>query len=506
MLAKLCLFGKGFGFFHSSSTCLTVPAPAERIPLIVFSLLRMDQQAMWQAALGELELSLSKAAFTAWFKHTYIGSSDNVHVIVCVPNSITKDYIEKKYHDAILKALRNASSGTVRDVRYRVETRSGSVPEPLPPVPSFYPQTQQTPLSVQPLTPTLGDQTQPWAELGLNPRYTFSTFVVGKSNELAHAACMAISGRPGDVYNPLFLYGGAGMGKTHLLQAIGHHLAHERPGTKIRYVTSERFTNEFITSVRSGKANDFKEAYRTVDILLIDDIQFLTGKEGTQEEFFHTFNTLHQNNKQIVIASDRPPKDIAVLESRLLSRFEWGMMVDISRPDFETRVAILEAKTREKSYPLATELLHAIAGSIQSNIRELEGALNKIIAYHQFKNILPSVGTVEPLLQSFAPTIQKRSLTPRHLLELICTHYELSMDDLIGKSRERRFALPRQIAMYLLREELKCSFPTIGDHLGSRDHTTAMHACEKIHELVKSDDRMKRDLAHLREKMYSSSG
>ena len=295
------------------------------------------------------------------------------------------------------------------------------------------------------------------------------------------------------------------MGKTHLLQAIGHHLLANQPNLKIRYVTCERFTNEFIQAVRSGHGNDFKDAYRNVDVLLIDDIQFLTGKEGTQEEFFHTFNTLHQNNKQIVIASDRPPKDIQTLESRLQSRFEWGMMTDISKPDFETRVAILQAKSREKQYPLSADILHAIAGSIQSNIRELEGALNKIIAYHQFKNLLPSLESVQSLLQSFTPTVTKRTITPRTLIEVVTQYYEITMDEILGKSREQRFALPRQITMYLLREEIKCSYPAIGHHIGNRDHTTAMHACEKIGDLAKNDDQTKRDLTSIRERLYSST-
>ena len=269
-------------------------------------------------------------------------------------------------------------------------------------------------------------------------------------------------------------------------------------------MTSDRFTNEFIQALRSGHGNDFKENYRNVDVLIIDDIQFISGREGTQEEFFHTFNTLHQADKQIIIASDRAPKDIPALEVRLLSRFEWGLMADISLPDFETRVAILQAKARDKNYPLSTEILHTVAGAIQSNVRELEGALNKIVAYHQFKNIQPTVASVQPILMSFAPSAPKHSISPRKLLENIVNYYDISMDDILGQSRERRFALPRQIAMYLLREEIKCSFPAIGKHVGGRDHTTAMHACSKICEMVKEDEQLKRDLVLLRERLYSS--
>ncbi len=465
----------------------------------------MDAQALWQAALGELELSLPKAHFMTWFKHTFIGGIDDHKVCVCVPNDWTKTWLQTKYNDMILKALRNASQGHVREVSYKKEARSAVVLEAVThiTIPTNDSPIGQETLSASFRTQTVADTNSSHGmDIGLNPRYQFHSFVVGKNNELAHAACIAVAGRPGESYNPLFVYGGAGMGKTHLLQAIGHHVLLERPNAKVRYVTSERFTNEFIAAVRSGRGNDFKDQYRTIDVLLIDDIQFLSDKERTQEEFFHTFNALHQNNKQIVIASDRSPKELQTLEARLISRFEWGMMADISRPDFETRVAILDTKAREKNYPIGNDLLHVIAGAVQSNIRELEGILNKVIAYHQFKNIPPSLQTLEPILQGFLPQSAKRTLTPRVLLDIITKHYDLSLDDLLGKSRERRYALPRQVAMYLLREELKCSFPAIGDHLGSRDHTTAMHACAKISGLAEQDEQMKNDLSTLRHRLY----
>lgn len=468
----------------------------------------MDLQALWQSALGEIELTLSKANFTTWFRNTFISSYENGRIVVAVPNTFTKSWLERKYHDAIAKALRSACPQPIREIHYRVEVRNTTVlpiehlaePTPSQGIEQDVGQGSGSEGAFESSEPTTRA-----AELGLNPRYTFPQFIVGKNNELAHAACMAVSAKPGQAYNPLFIYGGVGMGKTHLLQAIGHHVCRDNNNAKVQYVTCERFTNEFIQAVRSGAATDFKDRYRTVDVLLIDDIQFLTGKEGTQEEFFHTFNTLHQNNKQIVIASDRPPKDIQTLESRLQSRFEWGMMIDITKPDFETRVAILEAKAREKSYPLSTEILHMMAGAIQSNIRELEGALNKIIAYHQFKNIQPSAGSIQPLLQSFTPTITKRTVSPRLLIEAVRGHYDITHEQIVGKSREQRFALPRQIAMYLLREETKCSFPTIGDHLGGRDHTTAMHACEKITHLIQDDTQVKQDITLILERLYNTA-
>ncbi len=466
----------------------------------------MDIQALWQAALGELELTLSKANFTTWFKNTFLSEVEGTRAVVSVPNTFTKAWMEKKYHDQIVKALRSASNLPIREVLYRVEVRNTTVL----PLDHVATQAEEAPAATSvtyapPNSTAYAPAPTPAAsaDLGLNPRYQFSSFVVGKNNELAHAAATAVATKPGEVHNPLFVYGSPGMGKTHLLQAIGHHALHANPGLKVKYVTCEKFTNEFIQALRSGHADSFKDKYRLVDILLVDDIQFLAGREGTQDEFFHTFNHLHQGNKQIVLSSDRPPKDISNLEARLQSRLEWGMMADISKADFETRVAILQAKSREKNYPLSTEILHAIAGAIQSNIRELEGALNKIVAYHQFKNLLPSLETIQPILQSFAPTVTKRTITPRVLLETVTEYYEITMDEILGKSRERRLAFPRQIAMYLLREEAKCSYPSIGDQVGGRDHTTAMHACEKITTLLKSDEQLKRDLSIIREKVYS---
>lgn len=459
----------------------------------------MDQQALWQAVLGEIELTLSKANFTTWFKSMYLIEADGTKAVIAVPNAFTKTWMERKYNDQIIKTLRNVSGLPIRDVTYRIEVKNTTVL-------SIDPVQQSADATFTQESPRFGApaKTSATNDIGLNPNYTFNSFIVGKSNELAHAASQAVAAKEG-VYNPLFIYGSAGMGKTHLLHAIGHHVQARVPEAKIRYVTCERFTNEFIQSVRGGRINEFKDKYRLVDVLLIDDIQFLTGKEGTQEEFFHTFNALRDNNKQIVITSDRQPKEIQTLESRLQSRFEWGMMVDISKPDFETRVAILQAKAREKNYALTTEIFHAIAGAIQSNVRELEGAMNKIIAYHQFKNIPPTLLTVQPLLQSLSPTITRRNVTPRLLLETVITYFDISMEDILGKSRERRLAFPRQIAMYLLREESKCSYPSIGNQVGGRDHTTAMHACSKINEMLKDDDQLKHDLTTLRERLYSHS-
>jgi len=461
----------------------------------------MDLQEMWQAALGELELTLSKANFTTWFKNTFISTAETHRIVISVPNTFTKAWLEKKYHEAIVRALRNVTSNNIREVTYRVEVRNTT------PLQQFSDQIETT----RPAFPEPGDipatasASSAASEIGLNPRYRFDAFVVGKASELAHAAAMAAAAKPGETYNPLFIYGDSGLGKTHLLQAVGHHILETRPESRVLYVTCERFTNDFINAIRGGRGKEFKDTYRNIDVLLMDDIQFLTGREGTQDEFFHTFNTLHQANKQIVITSDRSPKDIQGLETRLLSRFEWGMTCDVSSPDFETRVAILEAKSRVKNAQLDNEILRYIAGAVQLNVRELEGALNKILAYHQFKNTEPTLESVQTLLQSFVPNVPKRNITPRRLIELVVAYYDLSLDDILGKSREQRLAFPRQIAMFLLREEAKCSFPAIGSHLGGRDHTTAMHACNKIHTLLKTNDQLKRDVAQLREKLYAGS-
>lgn len=336
----------------------------------------------------------------------------------------------------------------------------------------------------------------------LNPKYVFETFVVGKGSELAYAAARAVTERPGEAYNPLFIYGGVGLGKTHLIQAIGNEIIKKKPETTILYVSAEKFTNDFIQSVREKTTNNFQNLYRHIDLLLIDDVQFFASKTETQESFFHTFNELHQQNKQIILTSDRPPKAIPTLEDRLKSRFEWGMIADITMPDFETRVAILQKKCGEKNFEVAEKILHTIAATIQSNIRELEGSLNKIIVYHQLKNISPTVESVKSLLSSIEASSMKQSLTPKQLIDTVSQFYSIAFDNLINKSREKKISYPRQIIMYLLREELKMSYPAIGDELGGRDHTTAMHAYEKIHTEVDNDPKLKQEIELIKQRLY----
>jgi len=341
----------------------------------------MDEQKIWQATLGELELTLSRANFTTWFKNTFISEYRDEAITIAVPNTFTKAWLEKKYHAAILKALQKITGSRVKHVAYLVHATK--VDEPVE-------QIVEEPVVIEEERPT--PEARIINEFGLNPRYSFDSFVVGKGNELAQAASIAVAEKPGAVYNPLFIYGGVGLGKTHLLQAIGNLVAKRKPGKRVLYVSCEKFTNDFIKSISSNRADRFKETYRTVDVLLIDDIQFLAGKEGTQEEFFHTFNNLHQANKQVVITSDRPPKAIPAIEHRLVSRFEWGMIADISSPDLETRAAILRIKCREKGLSLEDDIVSFIATSIHNNVRELEGALNKIIAQHQLEGSSPTLG------------------------------------------------------------------------------------------------------------------
>lgn len=459
----------------------------------------MTTHELWRAALGELELSLSKAHYSTWFKNTFISAFEEGRIVVSVPNTFTKTWLEKKYHVAILKALQNvAKDGGVREVHYKVELKPA------------VPQDVGTPIGVPAAAaPAVSGQEDESAEgtkdFSLNPRYTFENFIVGKTNELAHAAALAVTEKPGR-YNPLFVYGSVGLGKTHLLQAIGHKMIELNARTKVLYVTCERFTNEFIHAVRNGRAKEFKDTYRNVELLLIDDIQFLTGKESTQEEFFHTFNALHQANKQIVLGSDRPPKAIQGIEQRIVSRLEWGMLVDISAPDLETRVAILESKCKEKHYELSREILSYVASSVQSNVRELEGTLNKIIAYHQFKNVKPSLESIRELVSTMNNAAgSKKNLTPKDLLDTIATYYDIAVPDLLGKCREKRLSFPRQIIMYLMREELNSSYPSIGKMIGGRDHTTAIHAYTKIKNDLLEDEKLRHDLSLIRQRLYNAA-
>lgn len=470
----------------------------------------MDLQQLWQAALGELELSISKANFTTWFKNTFIIEYGNDQILVGVPNAFTKTWLEKKYNKDIVTALRNAGA-SVKTIEYKVQTTPPphhdipQTPNPSavdslslnPPITS---QSEITPQSSQATEPSVATSVE-----GLNPRYTFEHFVVGKGNELAHAAAIAIAKKPGEIYNPLFIYGGVGLGKTHLMQAVGVAILKNFPDKKVMYVTSEKFTNEFINAVQHGEGKKFKEKYRGVDVLMIDDIQFLAAKEQTQEEFFHTFNALHQNNKQIIITSDKPPKAIPALEQRLVSRFEWGMIADVGAPDLETRIAILQIKCQERGYTLAEDIIRFIATSIQNNVRELEGVLNKIVAFHQLNNQEPTLESVKNIVNSLASSARTGRLTPKQIIQTVTEYFDIKISDIIGNSRKKELVIPRQIVMYLMRQELNSSYPNIGQELGGRDHTTAMHACTKIGKHIQENEKLSQDIELIKQQLYTQT-
>jgi len=459
------------------------------------NILFMNKEELWQATLGELELLISKANFTTWFKNTFISEFSDDEIVIGVPNAFTKTWLENKYHNSIIKAISNITSNKIEKISYKVETKK---PKPKSKEKEDIKKNKNSKTDEE--TKRKEDHI---SKFNLNPKYTFDNFIVGKGNELAQAACSAVAEKPGVVYNPLFLYGGVGLGKTHLMQAIGNSIIKKHPKKKVIYVTCEKFTNEFIQTVSKGDAGDFKNTYRSVDILLIDDIQFLANKERTQEEFFHTFNTLHQANKQIVVSSDRPPKSIPALEHRLVSRFEWGMIADIGQPDLETRIAILEKKCKEKNYQLKPEIINYIATNIEKNIRELEGALNRIIAYHHLNNNEPTLESAKKLLSSVKANPKKGGLTSKNIINTVSKFFDISISDLMGSSRKKELVYPRQIAMHLLREELKSSYPSIGEDLGGRDHTTAMHACNKIAKQMEEDEKTKQDINLIKQRLYS---
>lgn len=452
----------------------------------------MDKEKVWETTLGELELSLSKANFNTWLKDTFISDLKDKEITISAPNGFVKEWLDKKYSETIFKILKKQVP-SLKKIYFKVGTLSKkSVAHPIK---------TDSPLPTTKNSVILNSK-KTTKTSSLNPRYTFESFVVGGNNKLAHAASLAVSKNPGKVYNPLFIYGGVGLGKTHLMQAIGREVQELHPKKKILYVSCENFCNEFIQGIRSGKINDFKKTYRGTDTLLIDDVQFLAGKEGTQEEFFHTFNYLHHLNKQIVLSSDRPPKAIATLEDRLKSRFEWGMIADITLPDFETRKAILESKAQEKHLILDKEVIDYIANNIQKNIRELEGALNRLLAVSELeKQSITLEITKQALKEIIQPKI--KSVSSEKIIEAVCQFYNLSKDDLTNQKRTKEVVLPRQITMYLLRIEMNYSFPKIADFLCKKDHTTIIYGCEKIEREAQNSPNLQADLAKIKEMLYS---
>jgi chromosomal replication initiator protein len=472
----------------------------------------MNNVELWQAALGEIELSISKANFSTWFKNTAILSKENGKVVIGVPNGFAKEWLENKYNTYIFRALRNFQDD-IKEISCVIYS-ADQAPHGHDSAQKSIDSVAQGTINIKSIEnpyayaphPQVSAQTehiQKTQENNINQRYTFENFIIGENNELARAACYAVSQNLGRVYNPLFIYGGVGLGKTHLLQSIGNEVLEKDPSRKVKYITSERFANELIDSIRNQTVNDFKTAYSAIDLLIIDDVQFLAGKEKTQIEFFHIFNALYQINKQIVISSDRPPKAIATLEDRLRSRFEGGMIADIGKPDLETRMAILKTKTTEKNFYLDEEALRFIAENVKSNIRELEGALNRIIAACEFNNKLPTLKFVQQALSEIISAGKKKGVQAQHVIEAVSQYFNIPVKELIEKGRKKEISYARQIAMYIMRTELNASYPGIGSQFGGRDHTTAMHAYEKVSKDIETDEKVREDVNILKEKIYA---
>lgn len=457
----------------------------------------MNNQQVWQAILGHLEVSLSKANFNTWLKNTHIIEQTEDSITVSVPSTYHRDWIASKYHPEMLKALKNIAP-EIKQIKYHIgsNVKQAETSQSIQQTPSE--QNQQPQQSQQTSSQNIG------GNLNLNPKYVFESFIIGKNNELAHAASIAVAKNPGTQYNPLFIYGGVGLGKTHLMHAVGNKLLAENPRARVLYLTSEKFTNDYVNAISTRKMDDFKQYYRNVDMLMIDDVQFIAGKEQTQEEFFHTFNELRDKGKQIIITADRLPKDIPAIEQRLVSRFEWGMVADIQPPDLETRIAILRTKLQKRGTHLEEGILNYIAENIQSNVRELEGALNRLLVFQEMENRQVTLEQAQSMLSSMLNN-KKKGITIKKIVSLVAEFYNVTGDDLIKQSRRQEFVKPRQIAMFITRQELGNSFPSIGEFFGGRDHTTVMHAVDKIEGQIKDKDSFKQELDLILDKLYTTS-
>lgn len=461
---------------------------------------KVHDERLWQAVLGEIEVSVSRGNYLTWFKNTRLLRFKDGVLTIGVANVFIKQQLEKKYNDLIMETLAK-NQVTPERIEYRIHNdikpvRAEEEPLQLNPSPSAASAAMDTTTS-KPVSSGLSHSYRQ----GLNEKYTFDNFIVGSGNELAHAACQAIAANPGTKYNPLFIYGGVGIGKTHLIQAVGNAIIAKNPSARIVYVSTEQFVQEFIDAVRYKKNTDFAGYYRNADVLIIDDMQFIAGKDKTQEEFFHTFNALHQANKQIIISSDKPPKDIPTLEERLRSRFAWGMSIDMQNPDFETRCAIVQSKADLVGIKLPRDVVDYLANHIQTNIRELEGALNQLIAFCEMRNLEPDVAIVSTLLNS--NKTRPKHLSARQVVERVSKHFQIPLEDILGPKRDKDIVVPRQIAMYILRSELHLSFPKIARELGRKDHTTAIHSVEKVEQELSFDAMLRQHVNDIKERLYA---
>ena len=446
----------------------------------------MNANQIWQAALGELQLQMTRPTFDTWLKNTRAISYEDGTLIIGVHNAYAKDWLENRLVGIVKRTLAGIVDRTV-EVKFAVDAKPITRESSLPLLQSS--DTQPKPITSKSSLSTM-----------LYPKYTFSNFVIGSSNRLAHAAALAAAENPANAYNPLFLYGGAGLGKTHLMHALGHECRDK--GHRVLYATSEKFTNELIQSIRYRNTEEFRNKYRTIDVLLLDDIQFIAGKESTQEEFFHTFNALYADNKQIVISSDRHPKAITTLEERLCSRFEGGLIADIQPPDLETRIAILQFKRPPQPIPVPDQVIEYIAQRFMGNVRELEGALNRVVVEAMSERQPLTVELATIALQDMF--INRRECTPQSVIEAVADFYSLTTDDITGRSRRQKVVKPRQIAVYLARQETNASLPQIGAALGGRDHTTVLYSFNKINDLAERDELLRREIVAIKNSIHNN--
>ncbi|UOQ49571.1 chromosomal replication initiator protein DnaA [Gracilibacillus caseinilyticus] len=443
---------------------------------------------LWSNTLELIKDKVSKPSYDTWLKNTSVDHLKDDTVIISAPNEFTRDWLESRYTSIIAEALYELT-GAKLAVKF-------VIPDTL--------QEEEEEVAQMKKKKTVASQNSETSPKSmLNDKYTFETFVIGSGNRFAHAASLAVAEAPAKAYNPLFIYGGVGLGKTHLMHAIGHYVLDHNPSAKVVYLSSEKFTNEFINSIRDNRAVNFRNKYRNVDVLLIDDIQFLAGKEQTQEEFFHTFNTLHEENKQIIISSDRPPKEIPTLEDRLRSRFEWGLITDITPPDLETRIAILRKKAKAEGLDIPNEVMLYIANQIDTNIRELEGALIRVVAYSSLINQDIDASLAAEALKDIIPSSRPKVITIQHIQEEVGKRYNVKIEEFAAKKRTKSIAFPRQIAMYLSRELTDFSLPKIGEEFGGRDHTTVIHAHEKISKLMGTDEQLSKEIEEIKEQLKS---
>ncbi len=476
----------------------------------------LNTRQIWTAALGDLELQVPRSEFDTWLKDTTLVDIEDNQAIVGTPNIFARDILEGRYQTPIRETLKTILGFPVQ-VQVVIGTNgAANEDERGETAPMATPATRGNGYhgngragngvaarEAQAKVEQLALPTPRTAML--NPNYTFDSFIVGSSNRLAHAACLAVAEHPAKAYNPLFLYGGVGLGKTHLLHAIGNLVLDRNPEVNVLYVSSEKFTNDLINAIRRQNTEEFRMRYRSIDVLLIDDIQFITGKEATQEEFFHTFNTLHGAGKQIVISSDRPPKAINTLEERLRSRFEWGLIVDVQSPDLETRTAILRGKAETLNVRIPDEVIDFLAHRIQSNIRELEGSLNRVVAFATLNRQPVSVELAASALSELLENTRRQRITNEAIVDVVSKYYSIEPKVLKGRQRSRNIVVPRQVAMYLMREETESSLFEIGQALGGRDHTTVLHGCEKIAEDINSDSRLRADVLEIRNRLYNGN-